>query len=72
MVGSLPRRNLNRFRGELVFKARRLCASLNCRRESNNEEIEEEKKKNPSYLRDGRLALLPGGWFVPSLLGTSS
>ena len=31
-------RNVQRFRGGLVFKAHRLCVSLNSRRESNKEE----------------------------------
>ena len=31
-------RNVNRFRGGLVFKAHRLCVSLNSRIESNKEE----------------------------------
>ena len=31
-------RNLQRFRGGLVFKAHRLCVSLNSRLESNKEE----------------------------------
>jgi len=31
-------RNVQRFRGGLVFKAQRLCVSLNCRLESNKEE----------------------------------
>jgi len=35
-------RNAKRFRGGLVFKARRLCVSLNSRLESNKEEEEEE------------------------------
>ena len=34
-------RNVQRFRGGLVFKAHRLCVSLNSRRESNKEEEEE-------------------------------
>jgi len=33
-------RNVQRFRGGLVFKARRLCVSLNSRLESNKEEEE--------------------------------
>ena len=31
-------KNVQRFRGGLVFKARRICVSLNSRRESNKEE----------------------------------
>ena len=39
LVGFRPlRRNVQRFRGGLVFKAHRLCVSLNSRLESNNEE----------------------------------
>ena len=44
----LLHRNVQRFPGGLVFKAHRLCVSLNSRLESNKE----EKKKGP------RLALL--------------
>ena len=36
----LPLRNVKRFRGGLVFKAHRLCVSLNSRLESNKEEEE--------------------------------
>jgi len=35
-------RNVQRFRGGLVFKDHRLCVSLNSRLESNKEEEEEE------------------------------
>jgi len=41
----LLHRNVQRFRGGLVFKAHRLCASLNSRLESNKEE---EKNKGVS------------------------
>ena len=34
----LPHRNVQRFRGGIVFKAYRLCVSLNSRRESNKGE----------------------------------
>jgi len=37
----LLHRNVQRFRGGLVFKAHRLCVSLNSRLESNKEEEEE-------------------------------
>jgi len=37
----VPHRNVQRFRGGLVFKAHRLCVSLNSRLESNKEEEEE-------------------------------
>jgi len=37
-------RNVQRFRGGLVFMAHRLCASLNSRLESNKEEEEEEEE----------------------------
>ena len=37
-------RNVQRFRGELVFKAHRLCVSLNSRLDSDNEEEEEEEE----------------------------
>ena len=36
--GRVPHRNVQRFRGGLVFKAHRLCVSLNSRLESNKEE----------------------------------
>jgi len=39
----LLHRNVQRFRGGLVFKAHRLCVSLNSRLESNKEEEEEEE-----------------------------
>ena len=50
-------RNVQRFRGGLVFKARRLCVSLNSRLESNKEEEDrrtckgggEEAGWNPSW-----------------------
>ena len=35
-VGQLPHKNVQRFRGGLVFKAHRLCVSLNSRLESKN------------------------------------
>ena len=35
-VEQLLRKNVKRFRGELVFKVHRLCVSLNFRLESNN------------------------------------
>ena len=38
----LLHRNVQQFRGGLVFKAHRLCVSLNSRLESNKEEKEEE------------------------------
>jgi len=38
---------VQRFRGGLVFKAHRLCASLNSRLESNKEEEEEEDLHRP-------------------------
>jgi len=40
--GSNPHRNVQRFRSGLVFKAHRLCVSLNLRLGSNKEEIEGE------------------------------
>jgi len=43
-------RNVKRFRGGLVFKAHRLCLSLNSRLESNNEEEEV-----PLEARKGRI-----------------
>jgi len=45
---------VHRFRGGLVFKAHRLCASLNSRLKSNKEE--EEVAVNDPGARDGRLA----------------
>ena len=45
MMGMKPEqllyRNVQRFRGGLVFKGHRLCVSLNSRLESNKEEEEE-------------------------------
>ena len=38
---SVSQRNVQRFRGGLVFKAHRLCASLNTRLQSHNEEEEQ-------------------------------
>ena len=38
IVGQLLHRNVRRFRGGLVFRAHRLCGSLNSRLESNKEE----------------------------------
>jgi len=38
VMGRLLHRNVQRFRGGLVFKAHRLCVSLNSRLESNKEE----------------------------------
>ena len=38
---ALLRRNVKRFRGGLVFKAHRLCVSLNSRLKSNKDEEEE-------------------------------
>ena len=51
MHSSIPSvtRNVQRFRGELVFKAHRLCVSLNSRLESNKE----EKKKIPTENSSG-------------------
>ena len=43
---------MKRFRGGLVFKAHRLCVSLNSRLESNKEE-EKEKKVNLWALWNG-------------------
>ena len=43
-------RNVQRFRGGLVFKAQRLCVSLNSRLESNEEEEEEEEKYMATFL----------------------
>jgi len=40
--------NVQRFRGGVVFKAHRLCVSLNSRLESNNEEEEEEQAMHES------------------------
>ena len=63
-----PPRNGQRFRGGLVFKAHRLCVSLNSRLESNNE----EKKRSstpplehvPFALAEGRIRLCHprNGW----------
>ena len=44
----LPRRNVKRFRGGLVFKAHRLCVSLNFRPES----TKKEQKKNDACLEN--------------------
>ena len=41
--------NVKRFRGGLVFKAQRLCVSLDSRLESNNEEEEE----TPDFVGKG-------------------
>ena len=56
-------RNVQRFRGGLVFKAHRLCVSLNSRRESNKEEVvslnsrresnKEEEEEEGSWARGG-------------------
>jgi len=54
----LLHRNAQRFRGGLVFKAHRLCVSLNSRLESNNEE-EEVGAGGPSRMR------MPGSGGVP-------
>ena len=43
--------NVQRFRGGLVFKAHRLCVSLNCRLESNREEEELPNDNNTTRLR---------------------
>ena len=45
--GLLLHRNVQRFRGGLVFKAHRRCASLNSRRESNKEEEKKLKIAEP-------------------------
>ena len=45
-------RNVQRFRGGLVFQAHRLCVSLNSRLDSNTEKEEEEGTSpcsSPSY-----------------------
>ena len=44
--------NLQRFRGGLVFKAHRLCVSLNSRLESNKEEEEAELAALAASVRD--------------------
>ena len=46
------RRNADRVRGGLVFKAHRLCVSLNSRLESNKEEEEEEEEGTLMYLTE--------------------
>ena len=43
-------RNVQRFRGGLVFKAHRLCVSLNSRRVSNKEEEEYAGRECPLAL----------------------
>jgi len=48
---------VQRFRGGLVFKAHRLCVSLNSRLESNKEEEEEEVKRMYGELRCSRAEL---------------
>ena len=45
----LLHRNLQRFRGGLVFKAHRLCVSLNSRLESNKEEGKQGFSVDPFY-----------------------
>jgi len=47
--GQLLHRNVQRFRGGLVFKAHRLCVSLNSRLESDKEE--DEADLSPKGLR---------------------
>ena len=42
-------RNVQRFRGGLVFKVHRLCVSLNSRFESNEEEEEEEEEEEGAF-----------------------
>jgi len=49
--GELLRRNVQRFRGGLVFKAHRLCVSLNSRLES-----DEEEKKSYRPAGGGRVS----------------
>jgi hypothetical protein len=48
---------VQRFRGGLVFKARRLCVSLNSRLESKEEEKEEEEPagQGPPKHQDGQV-----------------
>jgi len=53
-------RNVQRLRGGLVFKAHRLCLSLNSRLESNKEE---EKK----YSTQGPSRVIPCSFLEPSV-----
>jgi len=47
-VGFVLHINVQRFRGGLVFKAHRLCVSLNSRLESNKEEEEYRREEAPA------------------------
>jgi len=48
-------RNVQRFRGGLVFKAHRLCVSLNSRLESNKEEEEGSSSRLEGHRAPGEM-----------------
>ena len=52
-------RNVQRFRGGLVFKAHRLCVSPNSRLESNKEEKKSRDDLGALFGREERRFLLP-------------
>jgi len=52
IIVQLLHRNVQRFRGGLVFKAHRLCVSLNSRLESNKEVPERSLESHGAALRE--------------------
>ena len=61
VIEQLLHRNVQRFRGGLVFKAHRLCVSLNSRLKSNKEEEDLQEYAGPAVGSEGRM----GRWGTP-------